>query len=303
MRALKFGAIGLLLLVVAAIGYWIFLLRPATIGSTANQDIVFSAGSSRDAIASQLKNNGLIRSRPAFLLYARFIHLVVLPGTYELSPGLSASQIGEVIGSGRFKTAKVIIIEGWRATDMERYLVDEKPLAQFVGFAAVAEKSEGYLFPDTYEIKVDATTPDLIKLMRDNFDKRTKDLKITPETVILASIVEREAKDDAERGAIAQVYINRLAKGMKLEADPTIQYAKGNWKAVLLSEYRSVISPYNTYLNDGLPPGAICNPGLKSIEAVIDPTPHDYLYFFHAKGETFFSKTYEEHVAKVRKNF
>jgi UPF0755 protein len=144
---------------------------------------------------------------------------------------------------------------------------------------------------------------DLIKLMRDNFDKRTKDLKITPETVILASIVEREAKDDAERGAIAQVYINRLAKGMKLEADPTIQYAKGNWKAVLLSEYRSVISPYNTYLNDGLPPGAICNPGLKSIEAVIDPTPHDYLYFFHAKGETFFSKTYEEHVAKVRKNF
>lgn len=303
MRALKFGAVGLLIALLAAAGIWISLLRPLSAGDDSQKDIVFSAGQSRQEIATKLTDAGLIRSQAAFLLYARFIRLVVLPGTYELSPGLSASQIGEVIGSGQFKTAKVVIIEGWRATDMEKYLVEEKRLPQFAGFAIEAEKSEGYLFPDTYEIKVDATTADVIKLMRDNFDKRTKDLKITPETVILASIVEREAKDDAERGAVAQIYINRLAKGMKLEADPTIQYAKGNWKAVLLSEYRSVVSPYNTYLIDGLPPGAICNPGLKSIQAVINPTPHEYFYFFHAKGETFFSKTYEEHVAKVKKNF
>jgi len=303
MRIFKWAAIVALLVVLLAIGWWIALLRPVDASASAAQDFVLKAGSSREGIASQLKNSGLIRNQQAFVSYLRLVSLTVLPGTYELSPAMSASDIAEIIASGSYKTNKIVLIEGWRATDIERYLVEEKKLRQFIGLHVLAEKDEGYLFPDTYEIKVDLTPEELVKMLRDNFQKRTADLKVLPETVILASIVEREAANDAERSAIAQVYINRLAKGMRLEADPTIQYAKGNWKAVLLSEYRSVISPYNTYLNDGLPPGAICNPGLKSLEAVVQPSPHDYFFFFHAKGQTFFSKTQQEHAAKVRQNF
>lgn len=139
--------------------------------------------------------------------------------------------------------------------------------------------------------------------MRETFDQKTKKLRITPETVILASIVERESLGDEDRSQIAGVYANRIRQGIRLEADPTIQYARGSWVAITKDHYKSVISPYNTYLNDGWPPGPICSPGLKSLEAAAAPAKHDYLYFFHAKGQTYFSKTYAEHAAKVRQNF
>ena len=186
---------------------------------------------------------------------------------------------------------------------MEDYFVKDKKLTQLVGFTKLAATFEGYLFPDTYEVKIDITSVELIKLMRETFDKKTSKLRITPETVILASIVERESIGDEDRSQIAGVYANRIKLDMKLEADPTIQYARGNWAAITRDHYKSVISPYNTYLFDGWPPGPICSPGLKSLEAAAAPAKHDYLYFFHAKGQTYFSKTYAEHAAKVRQYF
>jgi UPF0755 protein len=130
--------------------------------------------------------------------------------------------------------------------------------------------------------------------------------------LILASIVEREAVVPEERRDIAGVYLNRLAAGMRLEADPTVQYAMGYqeatgqwWKTpVFLEEYESVISPYNTYLNDGLPPGPIASPGLSSIQAVLDPAGHDYLYFVatpDGTGRHVFARTFDEHAENVRR--
>ena len=303
MRTLRGIAIGVAaLLVIIAISF-VVLLAPKDRASQAKESIVISAGESRSDIARELNDKKLIKSQFAFALYSRLIGGNILPGTYEFSATQSASSIAEQLASGRFLTTKITIIEGWRALDMEAYLVEEKKLTQLKGFAEAAEPYDGYLFPDTYEVKIDLTIDDLITLMRENFVSRTKDLKINPEIVIMASIVEREAKADSERAAIAGVYTNRMKIGMRLQADPTIQYAKGNWKAVTVDEYRSVISPYNTYLNDGLPPGPICSPGLKSLQASISPETHDYLYFFHAKGQTYFSKTLAEHEAKVRQYF
>ncbi|OUC09003.1 hypothetical protein RY27_05590, partial [Litorilinea aerophila] len=183
---------------------------------------------------------------------------------------------------------------------------------------------EGYLFPNTYEIPaVDGRAEDLLIRQLDTFAAQVvpayeeavaagaTDLALY-EVLTLASIVEREAVVPAERPAIAGVYLNRLAAGMKLEADPTVQYAMGYqpetgqwWKTpVFLEEYAGVDSPYNTYLYEGLPPGPIASPGLDSVRAVLYPEAHDYLYFValpDGSGRHVFANTFEEHAENVRR--
>lgn len=183
---------------------------------------------------------------------------------------------------------------------------------------------EGYLFPDTYEFPLDGTTAvDVIQRQLDNFVARilpvyekavidgTTELDLY-QVVILASIVEREAVVPDERPLIARVYLNRLTQGMLLNADPTVQYAMGYqaeseqwWKTpVTLEEYGAVDSPYNTYLYPGLPPGPIANPGLSSIEAVVRPAEHNYVYFValpDGSGKHVFAETFEEHEQNVQR--
>ncbi len=180
---------------------------------------------------------------------------------------------------------------------------------------------EGYLFPDTYELPNDPAAADLIIRQLDTFAARVMPLVeeaqssgktdlALHEVLTLASIVEREAVIPEERPTIASVYLNRLANGVKLDADPTVQYAIGYqqengqwWKTpVTLEEYSAVDSPYNTYLYPGLPPGPIASPGLSSIQAVLDPDDHDYLFFValpDGSGQHVFAATYEEHLANV----
>jgi UPF0755 protein len=177
---------------------------------------------------------------------------------------------------------------------------------------------EGYLFPDTYRLPKDVTAADAVARMLANFDRR-----VTPamrdklaaqkrtlfQAVTLASIVERESAVAQERPVIASVYSNRLKTGMALDADPTVQYAMASakkqapwWPQLTQEDYRSVKSPYNTYLNPDLPPGPIASPGLSSIQAAIEPAQTNF-YFFRAScnrdGTHLFSKTLEEHAAKA----
>lgn len=297
-------AIALFVVVLLGIGLMTYLLGPKNSGDTERRDFSIKSGTSTTEIAQQLSAQGLIRSQFAFFLYAKMTRTVIIPGVYALSPADSAGTMLDEFGTGKFKVVKITIKEGWWAQDIEKELVDELGLAQLKGFTEKAQPYEGYLFPDTYELKVDTTIEEVIQKLRDNFAVRTKGLRIDPDVVIMASIIEREAKGPSDRAAIAGVFQNRLKKGMRLEADATIQYAKGSPRYIVtVDDYRNVSSPYNTYLNDGLPPGAISNPGLASIRAVLEPEAHDYLFYFHAKGETYFSRTYEEHRAKIRQYF
>jgi UPF0755 protein len=181
---------------------------------------------------------------------------------------------------------------------------------------------EGFLFPDTYEVPAVGTLPaDVFSRQLDNFAAKvipayeeavaagTTDMDLY-HVLTLASIVEREAVIPEERPDIARVYLNRLSNGIALEADPTVQYAMGYqedsgqwWKTpVFLEEYSSVDSPYNTYLNAGMPPGPIASPGLSSIRAVLNPADNDYLYFVavpDGTGAHVFAPTWEEHLANV----
>lgn len=267
-------------------------------------------GSSTRSIGQQLEKEGLIRSELAFYIDVRLHDDLIQAGVYRLSPKMSLSDIITRLAKGDVAEHVITIPEGWRLLEIAN-LLQEKGIVSSHEFLKEAEGKEGYLFPDTYKFPLNVTAKDIVARMRKNFDARTNeaniDLKRTD--IILASIVEREAKSDEERPKIAAVYLNRLKNNMRLEADPTVQYAKTlvdfsitePWPKITTADYRSVQSPYNTYLNDGLPPGPICNPGLSSLRAVLKPASTTNLYFFHtADGQTIFSKTLDEHNVKKR---
>ncbi|MCB0085311.1 MAG: endolytic transglycosylase MltG [Caldilineaceae bacterium] len=272
-------------------------------------------------------------------------------GTFVLSPSMTLAEIVEKLQNSAADSIRVTIPEGWRIGQIvdlldELGVYNESQLATLAQYAQVVNTGdlteldltpypflqtrldgmglEGYLFPNTYEVPaVDATVEDVLGRQLDGFantvmpayqaavdgGKTTLDLYAV---LTLASIVEREAVVPEERPAIARVYLNRLAQGIRLEADPTVQYAMGYqpesdqwWKTpVFLEEYSSVDSPYNTYLYAGLPPGPICNPGLSSIQAVLEPDPHNYLFFVAVPGEGgrhVFAETFAEHQVNVQK--
>jgi len=267
-------------------------------------------GTSTREIGRQLQREGLIRSELAFYIDVRLHDDLLQAGVYRLSPAMRMEEIITLLVRGEVAEHRVTIPEGWRLTEIASLLGEEKIVAS-QDFLKVAEGKEGYLFPDTYTFPLNVTAEEIVKLMRENFDTRTDDASLTLKRtdIILASIVEREAKNDDERAKIAAVYLNRLKQEMRLEADPTVQYAKtlvdrsitDPWPKITTEDYRSVQSPYNTYTNDGLPPGPICNPGLASLRAVLSPAPITDLYFFHTTdGQTIFSKTLDEHNAKKK---
>ena len=307
---------------------------------------VVAPGSTARAIAENLAARGLISDAMLFEAFVRVNGLAgsLEAGTFQLSPHMTIPQIAYALTDARAAEIAIRVREGWRFEQTADHLSQNTPLdgaeyrqraaqgvltgldastyAEFLEQRPPGATLEGYLSPDTYRIPAEgATTLDLMKRQLDAFrdivmplwreaqaNGRT-DLTLH-EVLTVASIVEREAVVDEERPTIAGVYLNRLARGMRLEADPTVQYAMGYqadsglwWKApVYLEEYGKVESPYNTYKVKGLPPGPICAPGLASIEAVLDPETHEYL-FFMAKGDGSgrhsFARTFDEHLKNV----
>jgi len=285
-------------------------------------------GQSSFEVAENLKRQGLIKSKWLFVFFLKISKGVIQAGTYQLNSSMNLFQITAEIKSGRVEEYTVTFPEGLTIKEMAEILKKKDILSEedFLKEASLVvqyqerfpflkgvrvNNLEGYLFPDTYRFSFHPTATEIVTKMLENFDRRVnqnledkirqQNLTLN-EVVILASIVEREAKKEEDRPIIASVYLNRLKKGMKLEADPTIQYAKGNWQPITKAEYHSVDSPYNTYRYGGLPPGPIANPGLKSILAVLQPAKTDFLYFFHTKsGEAIYSITEAEHEKKKQK--
>lgn len=300
-KSILIAVIIILTVAIAGIWYIYFNLKVPMGKSGENQFFEVIEGQGTMEIAENLKEKGFIRSPWFFAIYVNLKNASLLPGIYYLRQNMTLNEIIEPISQGNVQEYKITIPEGWRITQIAQYLTNNK-IVTYADFLQAAEGKEGYLFPDTYRIAIQSTAVEIVKKMEENFTERTKDLKVNKEDLILASIVEREAKKNEDRAKITGVYLNRLDKGMKLEADPTVQYAKGNWDAPSVKDLQSVNSAYNTYLYKGLPPGPICNPGLKSIEAAVKPEKNGYYYFFHLKdGSTIFSKTAEEHQANREK--
>ncbi len=320
------------------------LYQPAQAGAPAIRFQV-TPGTPARTIAQELQEVGLIRDARLFEAYLRSQGMdgQLQAGTYLLSPSMTPVEIAEALRNGRIAILTVTIPEGWRIEQIGDYLestglldgdtyraralhADLAPLdlGQFPFLQArpAGASLEGYLFPDTYELPLEGGNAlDLLERQLRNFSARVlpqvEEAQANGTTSLdlhailtLASIVEREAVLPEERPRIAGVYLNRLDRGMRLEADPTVQYAMGFqpetgqwWKSpVSLEEYAQVDSPYNTYLYPGLPPGPIANPGLGAIQAVLYPEQHDFLYFVAApdgSGAHRFARTLEEHLENV----
>jgi UPF0755 protein len=251
----------------------------------------------------------------------------VRAGRHLLQRGSDYGTIATRLASGDRRLARLVVPEGWTVPMIVDALVDSLALPRDTVLAAVRDSArrarvgtpvgdlEGYLFPATYEFLPGTRAVDAVDSMLIAFDRRWRDawddtLRARRwsrhEAVTLASIVEREAVREAERPRIAAVYRNRLAKGMRLQADPTVLYGLGVFaKRVTFADLRSA-SPYNTYRVAGLPPGPIANPGRASLAAAVSPAPDDTSLFFVAfpDGHHEFHATFAAHrdaIARARR--
>lgn len=278
--------------------------RPA---STEAADISFevSEGEGPRSIANRLQKEGLLSAERPFLVYVLLTgkRNKFYVGNYTLRQNMTIREVVRTLSDPTRQEIVITVLEGWRISDIASELAAKTDITQSA-FLALADPAiyEGYLFPDTYHFEKTVTAERILSKMRANFDRRTAGLNLTNEDVILASIVEREAKLDVDRPKVAGVYLNRLKIDMALQADPTVQYAKGSWAPITVADYQNVISPYNTYLNKGLPPTPISNPGLAALKAVKEPAVHDFYYFIHVSdGTTYYARNGEEHNANKRR--
>jgi UPF0755 protein len=292
-------------------------------------------GETAVSIGNRLQDLGLIDDVALFRRFLQYngLDASLEAGEYQLRRNMSMREVGEALQHSRVQEVAITIPEGWRAEQVSQLLMEQGIMDGSMFLAAVrqgdiahpilADKPvgaglEGYLFPETYRLPENASPEDLISRMLDTMEGRlplswqgmaqAQGLSFY-DVLTVASIVEREAVVSAERPTIASVYLNRVKEGMYLNADPTVQYAMGYqpetgqwWKTpVTIEEYQLVNSPYNTYLNIGMPPGPICSPGAESILAVLQPAETPYLYFVAAgDGSHIFAETLEEHERNVQ---
>lgn len=266
-------------------------------------------------IANRLKSKGLIKSRIVFFLLVRQLNLdkKIEAGDFRLSPSMSAQQIAQNLTHGTLDIWTTIS-EGKRAAEVAEILKEKIPTYNS-SWVDVLFANQGYLFPDTYLIPKDASIKSIVAQMRNNFEQKygsldTSKTKLSKnDVVILASLVEREAKFPEDRPLVASVLLNRLEIGMKLDIDATVQYVLGYskeekkwWRKNLTFEDLKIASPYNTYRNVGLPPTPIANPGVDSINAVVNPKDTNYIYYISDKtGHLHFAKTLGEQNVNIQK--
>lgn len=313
--------------------------------ATVPVNFTISPGETAVTIANNLNAAGILENPDLFLNYAHFYGLdsQLEAGEFTLSPDWTIPELAMTLTKAIAREVELRFIEGWRLEEMAHSLAVYEPaqidadeflaivkrerpfdLSPYPFLASLpAEQSlEGFLFPDTYTVPLDADAAYLVDQMLTNFGE-----KVTPamrqgfgaqglsvlEAVTLASIVQREAVLAEERPLIAGVFYNRLAQGMSLSADPTVQYAAGYdaaseswWKVPLYVSDLEFDSPYNTYVYTGLPPGPIAAPSLSALQAVANPTATDFIFFVadcesDIVGDHKFSVTFDEHLLKAQR--
>lgn len=323
------------LLAAAAFGGQRWLMARLGPVNPASQEMVrvqIPQGATTADVAHLLHQQGLIKDPTIFRFYARYRQLdaQIVSGEYQFSASMTPEAILERLVKGQVHVGRFTVPEGLTISMMADLLAEKQVMTREQFLAAVQAQAsrnpylppgvtltqpmEGYLFPATYEYRLSATPEEIVALMFDRFEqvwtdelrKRAAEMNLTVHQVVtLASIVETEARVPRERPAIAGVYLNRLAIGMALQADPTVYYAHGLPRGEqLLYKHLEVDSPYNTYKYPGLPPGPIAAPGEDAIRAVLFPEQHDFYYFVAKEdgtGEHFFGRTLDEHNENVAK--
>lgn len=294
--------------------------------------IIVPPGATFASVTDTLAAHGLVRNRLWFKLRARLLGVdrTVHPGVYEVNRAMSSGEVLSILAAGQSTIVKFTVPEGLTVFDVADLAAERVGVRRDSILAAARDtvlidslglpgrSLEGFLHPDTYQLPANIGARDIVRLMAEGF-KHSWDPAWTPrldsigmsqlQVVTLASIVEGEARADDERETIASVYLNRLRRGMALQADPTVQYAlmlrTGDRKPRLYDRDYQTPSPYNTYLQPGLPPGPVNSPSRRSIQASLYPADTPYLFFVAGPdGRHVFTRTFDEHlraIAKVRR--
>ncbi len=296
------------------------LHQPANPGNSKVRFVV-PQGATFHEVADTLHRVGLIDSVTVFDLYARYKHLDrnVQAGAYDLSRNLNMIEILTALQTAIPDEVFVTIPEGFtiektaakldtggviKGSDYLALAVQAQFSYDFLKDLPPGATLEGFLFPDTYLIPRNGTAKDLIKLQLDAFKKQWDDTRQGEavqrklnalQIVTIASMIEREARFQEDRPLVASVIYNRLAAGWALQIDATVLYAKGVWQSSVTKQDRMIQSPYNTYLHTGLPPGPIANPGIKAIDAALQPANTGYFFYLSdPQGHNHYAKTNEE---------
>ena len=289
--------------------------------------ILVKPGMAANDIGDLLYKQGAIKSIVLFRIVSKIqgMENSMQPGEYVFSKNMTVQQIVAMLARGETSDEHITIPEGYTVEQIAK-LLEEKQLGSAKNFREVAQsfvpynymindnsnvkyKSEGYMFPDTYQITKGTTEQQILSMMTMQFDKQfTESMRLKAienglsikDVIILASLVEKEAQLPSDRPIIAGVFLNRLKQNMPMQSCATIQYILGYPKAELTVQDTEISSPYNTYQHMGLPPGPIANPGIASINAVLYPQNTDFIYFVADKqGAHHFSKTYAEHLIAI----
>ncbi|MBR6363465.1 MAG: endolytic transglycosylase MltG [Alphaproteobacteria bacterium] len=308
-------------LVLIAIGLFAVIYFAMRVYSPVSSPVKFvvNSGDTVTAVASRLDKQKLVLSDMAFKFAIRFHGGAVQSGDYEIPVGASVWRIAGMLSRGKIATIKVVIPEGLTILQIKDLLAASSDLTGDVecsgirDWGAVCDLADGDVFPDTYYVARGTSRLAVLDLAR----KKMQDIKNNwirtrrnppaplrgwDDVITLASIVQRETPKTSEMKIVASVYLNRLRKGMRLQADPTVIYALtdgyGDMRGEpLLRGHLKIDSPYNTYRNAGLPPAPIANVGSHAIRAVLEPADTKYLYFVaDGKGGHKFSNDYETHL-------
>ena len=312
-RRFKKLVLTILIFLIGCFLWWTWATAPVDKHSSTAQIFVIPKGQGIDDIAKNLKQAGLIRSPVAFKIYVIKSGLTskIQAGDFRLKPSMDLSALTQELTHGTLDIW-VTLPEGYRREQIAAKLNQEFTSrgAEFdsAQFLQLTHDQEGYLFPDTYLIPRDASVKDIADLLNQTFnikvDLSSNQTNLTEkEIIILASIVEREAQG-SDRQDIANILFKRLKNNIGLNADATLQYALGtpnNWWPTPTAKDKLINSPYNTYKYQGLPPSPIANPGLSSVQAVLNVQDTLYLYYLHdPKGQIHLAKTLAEHQVNIR---
>jgi UPF0755 protein len=329
-RLVRLGLLVLLLALAATLWFVDRLERPpGPSGPPAQVDVYFPPGTSTAAIFKRLTAEGVIPNARLAELYYR-VRASATPlqaGEYQFDRPMPIDEVIRRMGRGEVVQHTVVVPEGLTSEETFQLFLDggigtpEAFRAAFSdtdllpGLAAGAPNLQGFLFPETYRVTRSNSARQVVERMLEQFRRhftpelrdRARALGLTPrQAVTLASIAQKETGLQREAPIVAGVYLNRLDRGMRLQADPTVTFAlknDGRWTGLLHRSDYAYDSPYNTYLYDGLPPGPICNPGLAALTAAVTPVRTEYFYFVaDANGGHTFSRTFEQHLQAIATN-
>lgn len=323
----------LFVILLGLVGLGLVSFLPGYLSQASNEDtvdIVVASGSSLSKVAEDLSDKGIIRSKLWFRYKGQDIATNIKPGNYEIGPQLAIEDIFEIIQRGEQEEQITLTFpEGFILYQFAQR-IEEAGLGTADEFIEATNnyfdskgytfdtsdlyfKMEGYLFPDTYRFTKKQSMDEIVSVLAstmeevftDEYRARADELGLSVHEVLtIASLIEREAYNDAERSAISGVIYNRLEIDMILQIDATVIYGLGEGKEhmdrVLYADLK-VDNPYSTYMNVGFPPGPIASPGKNSIKAALYPEDHDYFYYVLGNDGHVFSKTYDEHKQNISK--